>query len=134
MAVPKKRVSRTRKYLRNTHWKKDILQEVVRSFSAAVSLGRNPTRFNRGRVSKQRNRRGGYGQPFGYVFEILSEEDEAASIMQKIEKKLDNMKKKKKPKPPARTDTSVKSETETETVQTEDPGDANGTKEGPSGT
>ena len=77
MAVPKKRVSRTRKYLRNTNWKKDILQEVVRSFSAAVSLGQNPTRFNRGRFSKLRNRRGGFGQPFGYVFEIVSEEEEA---------------------------------------------------------
>ena len=63
MAVPKKRVSRTRKYLRNTHWKKDILQEVVRSFSAAVSLGQNPTQFNRGRFSKLRNQRGGFGQP-----------------------------------------------------------------------
>jgi|LakMenEpi03Aug12_release.lakeMendotaPanAssembly.Ray.scaffolds.fasta_scaffold766075_2 hypothetical protein len=86
MAVPKKRVSRTRKYLRNTNWKKDILQEVVRSFSAAVSLGQNPTRFNRGRFSKLRNRRGGFGQPFGYVFEIVSEEEEAELLMKKIER------------------------------------------------
>jgi len=86
MAVPKKRVSRTRKYLRNTNWKKDILQEVVRSFSAAVSLGQNPTRFNRGRFSKVRNRRNGFGQPFGYVFEILTEEQEAAVIIKKMEK------------------------------------------------
>ena len=86
MAVPKKRVSRTRKYLRNTNWKKDILQEVVRSFSAAVSLGQNPTRFNRGRFSKVRNRRNGFGQPFGYVFEILTEEQEAEVIMKKMEK------------------------------------------------
>ena len=86
MAVPKKRVSRTRKYLRNTNWKKDILQEVVRSFSAAVSLGQNPTRFNRGRFSKLRNRRGGFGQPFGYVFEIVSEEEEAELMMKKIER------------------------------------------------
>ena len=86
MAVPKKRVSRTRKYLRNTNWKKDILQEVVRSFSAAVSLGQNPTRFNRGRFSKVRNRRNGFGQPFGYVFEMLTEEQEAEVIMKKMEK------------------------------------------------
>jgi hypothetical protein len=86
MAVPKKRVSRTRKYLRNTNWKKDILQEVVRSFSAAVSLGQNPTRFNRGRFSKVRNRRNGFGQPFGYVFEILTEEQEAEVILKKMEK------------------------------------------------
>ena len=87
MAVPKKRVSRTRKYLRNTHWKKDILQEVVRSFSAAVSLGRNMTRFNRGRFSKVRNRRNGFGQPFGYAFPILTEEEEAEAIMKKMEEK-----------------------------------------------
>jgi hypothetical protein len=87
MAVPKKRVSRTRKYLRNTHWKKDILQEVVRSFSAAVSLGQNPTRFNRGRFSKTRNRRNGFGQPFGFVFEILSEDEEAEAILKKLENK-----------------------------------------------
>ena len=86
MAVPKKRVSRTRKYLRNTHWKKDILQEVVRSFSAAVSLGRNPAQVNRGRFSKVRNRRNGFGQPFGYVFDILTEEQEAEVIMKKMEK------------------------------------------------
>ena len=86
MAVPKKRVSRTRKYLRNTNWKKDILQEVVRSFSAAVSLGQNPTRFNRGRFSKVRNRRNGFGQPFGYVFDILTEDQEAEEILKKMEK------------------------------------------------
>lgn len=86
MAVPKKRVSRTRKYLRNTHWKKDILQEVVRSFSAAVSLGQNPTRFNRGRFSKFRNRRAGFGQPFGYVFEIVTEDQEEELMTKKMEK------------------------------------------------
>ena len=59
---------------------------MVRSFSAAVSLGQNPTRFNRGRFSKVRNRRNGFGQPFGYVFEILTEEQEAEVIMKKMEK------------------------------------------------
>jgi hypothetical protein len=99
MAVPKKRVSRTRKYLRNTHWKKDILQEVVRSFSAAVSLGQNPTQFNRGRFSKLRNQRGGFGQPFGYVFEIVSEEEEAKMIVKKMEKRAKQ--KKIPPTPPS---------------------------------
>ena len=83
MAVPKKRVSRTRKYLRNTHWKNDILQEVVRSFSAAKSLGKNLTQFNRGRFSKTRNRRNGFGQPFGFKYEILTEEEELKRSMEK---------------------------------------------------
>ena len=116
MAVPKKRVSRTRKYLRNTNWKKDILQEVVRSFSAAVSLGQNPTRFNRGRFSKLRNRRGGFGQPFGYVFEIVSEEEEAELMMKKIERTA----KKQKAPPTPPTDSSGSGDSNPQTPKNPD--------------
>lgn len=101
MAVPKKRVSRTRKYLRNTNWKKDILQEVVRSFSAAVSLGKNPTRLNRGRFSKERNRRDGFGVAFGFAYDTLSAEQEADALVKKAERitKTSRSQSRAKPRP-----------------------------------
>ncbi len=37
MAVPKKRVSRTRKNLRHTNWKKDVIPQALKALSLAKS-------------------------------------------------------------------------------------------------
>jgi ribosomal protein L32 len=37
MAVPKKRVSRTRKNLRNTNWKKEVIPQALKALSLAKS-------------------------------------------------------------------------------------------------
>jgi ribosomal protein L32 len=47
MAVPKKRVSRTRKNLRHTQWKKEILPQALQALSMGKSkLGKPSTESN----------------------------------------------------------------------------------------
>ncbi len=56
MAVPKKRVSRTRKNLRHTNWKKDVIPQALKALSLAKSSRTTRGNFRFAGVVSENNR------------------------------------------------------------------------------